>query len=329
MKRKLKLTTAALLAAATLFTLVGCSSAKSLTFAASYFLPEKGTSTVANVNEECTYSVSFTQREAQTDVMFSVSESESKYVTKLTKETYGEGGESVDCYKYVTELTLNGQFDVKGSGSVDVETHIKTEVYFLGLKDSFKPLYSSRSVKAASPVSDADGFKVKLYEYTVQTSYNGTSAKSTFTPVNASDGDYSLAAGETEYSDALKKTYFDNEFAFFLPRALDLAANDSFSYDSIDALSGVVRGMKLSVPSSFKSTLKLNDYLSGYEKKTELAADAVEFSLQDGYSGGKTTAYYASLDDLSERRRLLKLESEAYYGMGTLTFNIKTSKYGA
>lgn len=332
-----------------LMTFAGCSSAPVASFDGSYFLDGYGKNGVSEVTETCSYSVSFLQDSSQKNIAYSVNESESYYKTTLEKSTYGS--DNTPCYKFSTVLSVKGSFALKDGSNVDTDDKISTEVYFLGLNEKFRPLYSYRKAITSSPVLKNGEYTVKNYDYTIETVYSGekeVTAKATLQAFNYAENDYSLplenGKNEKEYKNVFKNVYFDNETAIFLPRAVKKANGCNLSYDSLDVLSGTVRKMIISARQSSdassssssasnpdKAAIELKDYRcdSLNYKNIKFDCDVFTFRLNETVSSIAATCYYATVDgnDGNQYRRMLKAEYEAYYGLGTLTLTVNSANH--
>ena len=351
--KKLKFLSAAM---ALLFLLMfaGCSSTPAASFDGSYFLDGYGKNGVSEVTETCNYTVSFKQSATKSDIAYSIDGSNSSYTTTLEKSTYGT--DNTACYKLTTELSVKGSYVLKDGKTVDTQDEILTEVYFLGLNMKFRPLYSYRKSTVYSPVLKDNEYSVRKYAYTLETVYSDEkdgSAKATLKAEDFAENDYSLplenGVNEKEYKNVFKTTYFDNETAIFLPRAIKNASDCSLAYDSLDVLSGTVRKMIVmgrqangtasssssssssSSASAAKAVVKLTNYrcdsLSYTDK--DFDCDVFTFRLNETVSSIAATCYYATVDgnDGNQFRRMLKAEYDAYYGLGTLTLTINSANH--
>lgn len=327
-----------------LFTVVGCSQAEVTTLNGCYFLQNStNISVIGNVDEFNEYKVTFTpSSSAQTNLHLYLNEKEDSnvYTTRLVNTTYN----GVECYLLETQLKTSLSYTLHDETYGPYDDYVNSKVYFLSVSDKLKPLYSETASSAHSPVKNADGeYEVTKLVYTYSITYTDDVATVDF---SHEEGTFGIEDGKREYKNYDKSTYyFDNVSTLFMPRAINLTDSSSLSFYSIDAISGINRSMKLTADSSTPSaTLKFSDvnessdvisgvywidntkYFKDENNNQVIPCQVVNFSVAGTFSGSSVKCWYASTTLSGARARLIKMQTEASYSLGTFTYIISETK---
>ena len=318
--------------------LSGCSQAAPTTLNASYFLQNTGNFGVGNVSETVNYQVTFTQNTDSVDQGLLIAVKSGTYTTVLTNTTHPET--QAECYKLETTLNMEVEYTL-GETVLPVKSDtIKTTTYFLGLKDNFKVITSERHAKTSAPQKNSNGFVINDYEYEIKTTYTANSASVAFTPIA---GNFNQPEGTKTYNKLDKPAYyFDNEVMLFIGRAINFTDTSSLAFESIDALSGTLRKMKISsntaTPSEtikFKSEAIPHAYMvngsameiTDEETQQNLPCRVVNFAIDGTFTGTPITCWYTNTSVEKGYARLIKMQTSAPYGLGTFTYIVKDATY--
>jgi len=292
-------------------------------FGGSFWLSATETGGVAKVNETCTYKVSFTpEKDSNTDLVY---DDESKLVTTLSTKTAND----VLYYSFTTELTVTGTYKL-GEKTYPINDKITSECLFLGINDQLKPLKSSKKVSSATFNSDKS---MSFISYAQEIEYSGRNAKVTVSEFEKiSDELKELGVTQTEIPsyekdfENLKTPLIDNEITLFFPRAAELTSGFGATYYSIDALASKVHTMRLSVNSEKSvSEIEAADFVQDgthYAEKKFACNNAV-ISLSESFSGSSLRLFFAAAGNKNDnKRRLISMETDAPYRMGTVSYTI-------
>ena len=291
-------------------------------FASQYWLSNTETD-VGEINETSVYTVSFVEAEADDGETQLKSTLSGTLTTNIQTATY----ENQKCYKFTTNLTASGTYTY-GDQTVEINDSITSTVYFLGISAKFFPLYSEKTVNTTSPTKVAD-FKFVNLSYSVSTKYNKEENSALVKVVSTApdDAQYTVTEGERTYTKLTKNgAYLDNESLIFIPRASDLLAGFSASFNTIDALSQKVHNMYLSVSSSAPTseiTLSGGYTIDGQEVNPKFSCYNATISINDTFSGSPLKLYYSS-DAKTHGKRLVKMESELAYSLGKIVYELQS-----
>ncbi len=311
--KKLLIAITSILLCLALFT--GCSTQAGLTLAGSYFLDDSSNLSVGQIDETSVYNVEFTSKE-NSSVKLSLTSG--TYTTHLFTSTY----EGTKCYEYSTVLDTTGTFKID-SKEEPFTDKIETVVYFLGVDNNLKPLYSKRTVKAHSVVPTTEGYSLEYYEYELETKYENDTATVNFAPnVQASTGHYDLSNGEHKFEKVFEKPYFDNEMMLISMRAMDLNASYTAKFTTIDALSNIKREMQLTPNAETPSETLEISYTNSGEKINKVETFKYGLAISGTFSGSTIILNYAARTQAKEGQRLVKMQVEAPLNMGTFTYTI-------
>jgi hypothetical protein len=247
-------------------------------------------------------------------------------------ETSSYNGEA--CYKFSTELKLEGEYIYTASKKATVNDVVTSEVYFLGLSDKLAPLYSKKSVLSTVPaISDLiiDGAVFGTMDYTVETTYNRESKEAHLVVTcgeKATEGFKvdNFDGNVKEYSSS--GTFFDNESLIFIPRAADLHESNGFSayFYTLSALESKVQKMYLSLNSTNPtSTIEIADYVTdaGIIANKKFTVYNVGLSISNTFSGSAIELFYST--EPNSYRTLVRMSTQLAYSSGKLVYTLKSS----
>lgn len=301
--------------AAAILTLTACSG-NANTFAATYFLSKnESVRDIGTVDETLTYKVySFSGKDdlnaydellptlaSGTETLkFKVTDG-SSYVTAL-KTLEDKSG-----YEFRSVLTVNGEYTY-GDGKTYTVSGDTTEIVatFKGVNDKFHPTEVTKTVKNTFPASASptDEKQFVTAGCTYKITY-GKTAEITVTP----DEDETSKNYYKQLSDKNavikkydKKDFVDNDLLFTVFRNFDYATNFSFTYSTIDALSGAMVSANAAViAESGKSPIKLRKKPSGSSLKNgAFNVCGVKFATTGEYGKAYAYCYYALSTNGSE-----------------------------
>ena len=291
-------------------------------FASQYWLTNTETD-IGEINETSVYTISFVESEAEEGETQLKSTLSGTLTTNIQNTTY----ENQKCYKFTTSLSTSGTYTY-GDKSVDFNDTITSTVYFLGISAKFFPLYSEKSVNTLSPTK-VSNFEFVTLSYKVSTTYNKEENSALVKVVSTApeDASYKVTEGERTYNKLTKNSAFlDNESLIFIPRASDLLAGFSSSFNTIDALSQRVHSMNLAVSSSAPTseiTLKGGYSIDGQPVNPTFTCYNATISIADTFSGSPLKLYYSS-DAKTHGKRLVKMESDLAYSLGKIVYELKS-----
>ncbi len=294
--------------------LTGCSQ-QVFTLGGSYFLDDSTNLSVGQIDETSVYNVDFVAKE---NSAVQLSLSSGTYTTHLFTSSY----EGTKCYEYSTVLDTVGSFKISDKETPFTDK-VETVVYFLGVDNSLKPLYSKRTVKAHSVIPTTEGYSVEYYEYELETKYDNDTATINFAPnVQASTGHYDLSNGEHKFDKIYEKPYFDNEMMLISMRAMDLNASYTAKFTTIDALSNTKREMQLTPNAETPSETLEITYTNSGEKINKVETFKYGLAIAGTFTGSAIILNYAGRTHPKEGQRLIRMQVEAPLSMGTFTYTI-------
>ena len=299
--------------------------------AKSNWLQNQDASSVGEVYERNVYDVAFqsTIPEDSTKAYLTANLSGS-LITVLEKSSYN--GEA--CYKFSTELKVEGEYIYTASKKATVNDVVTSEAYFLGLSDKLAPLYSKKSLHSTVPaISDAiiDGAVFGTMEYTVETTYNRESKEAHVVVTcgeNASDNFKVNNSDEIIKDYSSSGTFFDNECFMFIPRAADLNEKNGFSayFNTISTLENKMQKMYLSLNSSNPtSTIEIADFVTdaGTIANKKFTVFNVTLSISNTFSGSAIELFYST--EPNSYRTLVRMSTQIAYSSGKLVYTLKST----
>lgn len=319
------------LAVCAVITLSACSAAVPSPFTRSGYLNDHTSKIVSPVTETAEYAVSYVKN-ANVDigVEFTLDDGASYLKTDLSV-VKGDGvkGESgKDYYLFRTETKIVGTYVIDGT-STPCTSEVSSAVYFGGLSDDLRPVYSERNVLSTTPKNVDGKYILETYKFAVSTVYGDGAAKVTVTPEKVADEEYSVS-GEYTIEKVFEKNYIDNELLLFAPRAMSLSSSLSTTFSSIDALARSLDELRLVYAKDdvikFKSCESKRIYAGSVEEaRTSVKVVSLTLSKNSTYAGAAQTLSFAAADDQNEYSRLIKLSYPAAYSTGTFDFIIRSS----
>ena len=301
-----------------IFALTACQKADASIFNGSYWLSNPSDFGISSISETNVYAVTFTQSDENAKIKINLSDS-SSYTTVLTNTTY----DGKECYLLETELKMLGSIDNDGEITA-IDDSISAKCYFYGLDEGLTPLYSERTVNAHSIVhSDSENYNVNKYNYTVKSTYSGTSCSADLDVTEKPESDESFVSSTFEYTGLTYGKYVDNELLLFAPRAMALNSATSKTFTTVDAVAKSKREMIISsVADQPTKNIELSNYLRNKEKIPSVLCYGIKIAINAKYSGSPITAYYANTATKSERASMIEAKTEAAYGLGYYTYTI-------
>ena len=319
--------------------LAACSSAPISAVTRSGFLKKNDVKTVSYVSEHCEYGVSYIEAEKPVvSAKYSLAAANSYLKTDLTvvesDGSFGEAGK--DYYLFATETHIEGSYEIDGE-KTDCVNDISSKVYFLGVGDDLRPVYSEKTVNAQSLESLNGKLSVKKYVYSISTKYDGKKAIVTFTPDKEnSTGTFSLDGGY-EMDKVSDGNYFDNEQLLFAPRAMDLKSGFSTTFKSLDAVSKSLNTMSFAYATGDNAVTQYSFDKGAYvvtdnEFNTSSVVEkckvnTINLSIASTYSGATQRLSFAASDEVGQYCRLIHMVVPATYGTGEFVFHIRNAAF--
>lgn len=312
-----------LLCASVVFS-TACTSTKTYhLFSGSYWLSSHEVGTVATVSETCTYSLSVTGATSANLKMF-VDES-SVFTTKLESTTYNE----VHCYKFSTNLTLNGYF-LNGEQKTEFSDSQTSECYFLGMNDKFAPLYSIKTLSSTTPFTgEESGYVFARVEYTYETTYDrekGTASVKVTSGENTTKG-YEVDEHERTYEKINAGTFIDSQLFLFFPRACKFEEGFVQSFNTLDVLSQKVHSMRIGVSGTAPTSeitvagFRLNGKTHPNEKFNTYN---VLIQINGNFSGAALEFCFDATNTSYNRNNLVSYAQQLPLNLGKLTYTLKS-----
>lgn len=231
-----------------------------------------------------------------------------------------EKGTSVVCVQ--TTLRIDGKYVDKTDNDREMPfvDEITSTCYFVS--NNFKPISSTKNVKANSLGIESEKYAIFYYEYNYEVNYNGNNANVTFNEIK-DDSNIINADAVKEYKDATKNAYLDNEMLLFAPRGYNLLSNTNFSvsFSSLDVISQTTRGMYFTTMANNQSNPTL---VTVNALGQEIETVKVIFTLTGQFTGTPIECYYAS--KAGNRNRLVVCYTEMYGNLGYLKYTLKEIK---
>lgn len=303
-------------------------SAEKLTYDITFTAPENGNSS---------YSVDYAQGTYSTEFFATLFDAD-RYAYADYREGYPTGDSGLTVYCYKTERLFPSVTFSYGQESKTFENDkVTTVCYFLSCGEYLRPLYSSMSVKSATPAnyqasSIDDAYRLIDREYINYYNYAGTEVRTEMTD-HAEGTDPKI----TTQGLSAGNTLFDVHSLDVAIRAMsNLSAGLSQSVNLMTPGSGVQgytlvgSSATLTDGESESVTAILSDH-GLYTHKTDLeegekdVADtvAVRVVYNGNLSGVSQTYWYAAIDNKlnnTGRATMLKMSSPVNYNLGTFTY---------
>ncbi len=239
--------------------------------------------------------------------------------TVISKSAVEEGS---DVLFVETTLNIDGKYIDKNNGNKELPfvDEIITTCYFTAT--NYKPLSSSKNVKANSLAIEDGKYNVYPYEYNYKVTYEGNDAKVEFTEIKDQHQIINVD-GVKKYKGATKNAYLDNEMLLFAPRGYKLLNENTItiSFDSLDVITQTLRGMYFTTMTNNEgkpTTFTLNAL--GQEIETV----KVMFYLTGQFTGSPIECYYAS--NSKDKNRLVVCYTSMYGKLGYLKYTLKEIK---
>lgn len=276
----------------------------------------------AKDTEMLEYDVTFKGASASL-VDYKVDYSNGKYTTHL------QYLEEESVYVYTTALNITAHYTLNGETKT-VEDSITSEIKFRSGEYSLQPISSKKEINASSPISStpdkAEDCFVKFH-YTVETTYNDDCSEGTSVVKNIpTEGEPYVRENDFEIEQK-KFSYLDNEQLLFALRGIpnNLSSAKVLVYSPFaDAVQKV--SMTYASDESAEFTLTKN----GTEAKSLITYRPVSVVLDEENPGATQTAWIAKYEDATankHRNVMLRLETPLSYGLGTLTYTLKSISY--
>ena len=239
--------------------------------------------------------------------------------TIISKSAVDKGGDVI-CVE--TKLSIDGKYIDKANDNTVLAfvDEISSICYFTAT--NFKPIYSSKTVKANSISFQVDKYKLLPYEYEYEVTYEGENAKVEFNEIK---DEYQIIDVDDvkTYKGATKNAYLDNEMMLFAPRGYSLLNENTTSiyFDSLDVISQTTREMYFTTitNSDGKKTPVTINCLN-----QEIETVKVMFYLTGQFTGSPIECYYAT--KTQDRNRLIRCYTTMYGDLGYLQYTLKEIK---
>ena len=306
--------------------LCACSNVPALTFGAYWYGDTTNSNIFSGETETLEYAVSFVPAESAT-LRLSY---DGTYTMRLSDENRLVDGANVACYHLSTELAVTVTYTL-GSESKKFEDSVVSDVYFLSVAESLRPLESFKTVTSTSPLNanaaslDKD-IAYHTFHYTTHTVYNSDATSASFKYDNL-DIDTDDDKDSVTISLGDKGSFLDNEQLLFALRGLDMTSTATFR--TINPTKRIEE--KLSFADAPEAVLQPASFkLNGEEINAEIEARKVSLSYQSAASGQAQTFVYATHSgEAGNRYRhvLLSYEAPAVQSVGTVVYTLKAATF--
>ena len=239
-------------------------------------------------------------------------------------------------YCYTTSLNISVRFK-KGDNTTEwFEDSISTLAYFRAAGKNLQPVYSRQDILSNTPALYQASSLDKTYElvdvvYENFYTHSFTDVKSiTYKDGETTEKTYGRLAKQ-------KNSLFDNSTLYIAARSLNLSTNLSQSINLFSAASGGISTYNISGSDTRLSDIEQATAESLLQAKglyipegdnPALSTVALDLSFASGELKGTTqTVWYAAItnsDNNLARATMLKIASPLSYGLGTLTYNLKS-----
>ncbi|MDE6691523.1 MAG: hypothetical protein K2K04_06080 [Clostridia bacterium] len=265
-----------------------------------------------------------------------------------------EESEKEPVYVYETSLTISGIYQIKPEGAAkEFEDEIKTVSYFRPAGKNLQPVYSYQKIKNTSPAaltaSNINSAYVQVDEE-YKTYYNKRCSQSIVQQYSRAEGNSSEYVLKSTKKIGLSSAYsnFDNSQLRAAVRAFTLSGGASRSFRVLTPQNGSLQSVTASVTSPvelnttddsqiiFALDNAPNDYIffdgtvadkKEGEKNRTYRYNAVSLSVNQSLKGASPTLWYSTVENNnvnSTRCVLLKMSTPLSFGLGTLTYTLKT-----
>ncbi len=241
--------------------------------------------------------------------------------TVISKSVVGlDKGSDVICVE--TVLNVDGKYIDKVNDNTELAfvDEITTICYFTAT--NFKPISSSKRVKANSLATQNNKYQLYPYEYEYNVTYEGENAKVEFNEIKDEHQIIDVDAIKT-YKGATKNAYLDNEMMLFAPRGYNLLNENTTSiyFDSLDVISQTTRGMYFTTATNSDGKLTPATITC---LNQEIETVKVMFYLTGQFTGSPIECYYAT--KTQDRNRLILCYTTMYGDLGYLKYTLKEIK---
>lgn len=323
--KKILLGGVAALSCAALIGLTSCTTVSITTLVPNWYENTTLTSSISDTKETLVYEVSY-QKGSNSN--YSVEYQPGTYTVTLQNDTYN--GESV--YKLTSSLTVSGTYAM-GSESLDFSDSVESVCYFRDVSRSLYPLYSEKTVRSTSPLTDDPASleeAVRQYNYSVTVTYS--------TEDNGAVSVYKdLSTNETqthEYSLRDNMTVLDNETLLFAARGLSLSVGGSANLYVVNPYTQTQEVIAVNLTAqTANAAYTFIDVDAGETEATEhkITANTLVFSRDTTLTGGMLTARYAAAPALGGenpyRCVMLEMSDPLSYNMGSLVYRLTKADF--
>ena len=239
--------------------------------------------------------------------------------TVISKSAVDKGSDML-CVQ--TILQLDGKYIDKVNNNTELtfNDEIVSTCYFTAT--NYKPLSSTKQVKANSLAIEGDKYQVYAYEYNYEVTYEGDNATVEFTEIS-DEHDIINADKVKEYKGATKEAYLDNEMLLFAPRGYNLLNENTMAvhFTSLDVITQTTRGMYFTTTTNKENKITAVT-LNALGKEIETVK--VMFYLTGQFTGSPIECYYAT--KTQDRNRLVACYTTLYGDLGYLKYTLKEIK---
>ena len=284
-------------------------------------------SIVANVSEKLVYSVSCKHNEDVTDTQYRyLRYGKGTYETELKSETLD--GELV--YHYSTKLEMPVSYkcytDNKSEDFTDVVT---SEVWFKAATSALEPIKSFKTVVSHSPTMEGEFTSLDVcynyYNYTVETTYtDGKSGECVFTDLTKTENNVKNISF-SEHSDDYSTV--DNEQLLLAVRAMESLS--SCTLNVFNSAWGTSLPVSISVGAADSQAFDLTIDGTAYEQKS-IRYVPVTVKLDTTNPGSQQNIWLAEKSNSTNnanRNVILKIETEIFYSVGTMTYELVSADF--
>lgn len=278
------------------------------------------------------------------------------WATDTIEDYRTEESEKEPLYVYETSFTISGAYEMKSGGAKkEFSDEIKTVCYFRPAGNNLQPVYSYQKIKdtaaAALNPGSIDSACVRFDEE-YKTYYNKRCRQAIVQRYVKESDDSDAYVLKSTKKIGLSSDYsnFDNSQILAAMRSFTLSGGSSRTFRVLAPQNGILHSATASVsnPAELNATddsqiiLALdnapNDYIffdgkvenkKDDEKDRTYRYNAVTTSINQSLKGASPTAWYATVENNdvnSTRCVLLKRTTPLSFGLGTLTYTLKSLK---
>ena len=357
MKKKIIATISCALA---VFALAGCGqTTSSIAFNGSYWNKDTSNDTPAGKEEFIEYSVYSVE---ENDLW---NKTQTNAILKFrTREETDESGKTVSSsyktvlrsnedgtFTYKTTLTVYGTYEISGDeeNARDFADVTETETTFEGYNTSFRPIKSVKKVSNTVPYPSGSTYSIKNARYVSTIDYT---EKDAAIKIEILEGDESpeqfgeRAKKDITVSKYNKNAYIDGELMLLLFRNFKHEANMSYSFKTIEPLSGELQSVTGSVytkTSTEKNSASSYDYLTTCSLKKVLLGtppyhdysfNVVRMDFSTSGSTGQTfmrafysQGYEGATDSNSTRHIPVMIAQPSIFNTGFLVYELRSATF--